>query len=357
MAGLLGESNDRTQAVGEVVERCDGNPFYAEQSARLLADTTLQAQLPDSVQAVVAARLDTLSADQRALLGDAAVVGNVFWEGALAELGERDPQDVESMLSGLLERRLIRRIRESSMESEREFAWLHAVARDVAYRRLPRAARARRHAAVAAWLEHQTGDRAGDLAEVLAYHLATAFGLAEDLHDGGLLADIGAPAVTWLRMAGDRAQSVDVATARRHYERALEIAPPEDEARPWLLFSLGEMLVLAGDYLGAAVALEKAADLFAQHGDTSGTVRSLLRLHYALAVFGLPRKRPCRAGAGPRSVPPAISRAGRCTRRLGVDPIPQNWRCTGESERHRRGSRGLRGARIRCAGVRSRDEG
>ncbi len=287
VAGLLGEPDERAQAVGEVVERCDGNPFYAEQSVRLLADTTLEASLPDSVQAVIAARLDTLPSDQKALLGDAAVVGNVFWDGALAALGERDQHDVESMLSGLLERRLVRRIRESSMEGEREFAWSHAVARDVAYRRLPRAVRARRHAAVAAWLEHQTGDRAGDLAEVLAYHLGTAFGLAEALHDDGLMAEIREPAVTWLRMAGDRAQSVDVATARRHYERALEIAPPEEAARPWLLLSLGEMLVLAGDYLGAAGLLEKAADSFTRLGEAGGTIRSLLRLHYARAVSGL----------------------------------------------------------------------
>ena len=91
VSGLLGEPDDRAKAVGEVVGRCDGNPFYAEQSARLLADSEPDASLPDSVQAVIAARLDTLPADQKALLGDAAVVGSVFWDGAVAAMGRREP--------------------------------------------------------------------------------------------------------------------------------------------------------------------------------------------------------------------------------------------------------------------------
>ena len=289
VTGLLGERDDTAQAVGEVVERCDGNPFYAEQSARLLTDTALDAALPDSVQAVIAAHLDMLPADQKALLGDAAVVGSVFWDGAVATLGQRDPQDVETILSSLLEHRLVRRIRESSMEGEREYAFAHALARDVAYKQLPRALRARRHAALAAWLEAQAGERAGDLAEVLAYHLTTALSLAEALRDEGLAVEIREPAVTWLRTAGDRAQSVDVATARRHYERALEIAADDHAARPRLLLSLGEMLVLTGDYEAAVAALEEAVALFTQQDDTSGAILSLLRLHYARAASGHPQ--------------------------------------------------------------------
>ena len=306
VTGLLGEPDDRAKAVREVVERCDGNPFYAEQSARLLTDSLLGVALPDSVHAVIAARLDTLPASQKALLGDAAVIGSAFWDGAVVAMGPRDPQELEGMLSSLLELHLIRRIRESSMDGECEFAFVHALARDVAYRQLPRAARARKHVAVAAWLEHQTGARAADLAEVLAYHLATAFALAEALQDDGLAAEIRASAVTWLRAAGDRAQSVDVATARRHYERALEIASAGDAARARLLLGLGEMLVLAGDYDAAAAVLEEAASHFTQQDDMSGTVRSLLRLHFVLAASGRPRPElVAQALALARSRPPS----------------------------------------------------
>ena len=69
--------------------RCEGNPFYAEQSAHLLTDTSLDTRLPDSVQAVIGARLDTLPADQKALISDAAAVGSVFWDGALVAMGGR----------------------------------------------------------------------------------------------------------------------------------------------------------------------------------------------------------------------------------------------------------------------------
>ena len=72
----------RAHAVGQIVEQCGGNPFYVEQSARLLADSS-RAPLPESVQAVIAARLDRLPSAQKALLGDASIVGTVFWSGAL----------------------------------------------------------------------------------------------------------------------------------------------------------------------------------------------------------------------------------------------------------------------------------
>ena len=63
--------------------RCAGNPFFAEESARLLGDQGQDAPVPASVQAVIAARLDALPAEDKAALGDAAVVGEVFWDGAV----------------------------------------------------------------------------------------------------------------------------------------------------------------------------------------------------------------------------------------------------------------------------------
>ena len=137
VAGLLGERDDSGPVIGRVVG-CDGNPFFAEQSVRLLSDTEMDSQVPESVQAVIAARLDALPLEQKALLADAAVVGSVFWDGVLTAMDSRDPRGVDGMLGGLLERKLIGRIRESSMGGEREFAFVHALAREVAYRQLPR---------------------------------------------------------------------------------------------------------------------------------------------------------------------------------------------------------------------------
>ena len=133
---------------------------------------------PDSVQALIAARLDTLEADAKSLLGDAAVVGKVFWAGAVAAMGGRDPEAVAGTLRELSRKELVRRARHSSMEGEAEYAFWHVLARDVAYQQLPRASRASRHVAAAAWFESKAEGRVEDLTDVLAYHYATALDLA-----------------------------------------------------------------------------------------------------------------------------------------------------------------------------------
>ena len=158
VAALLG---DRDAGLGaDIVSRCGGNPFFAEQSVRLVADVGHVATLPGSVQAVVAARIDALPVEDKALVGDAAVVGAVFWDGALAEISGRDPAEVERTIRDLVARQLFRRvgIPTTNLPGAHEFAFVHALARDVAYRQLPRAVRARKHMATARWLESQTGD-------------------------------------------------------------------------------------------------------------------------------------------------------------------------------------------------------
>ena len=170
---------------------------------------------------------------QKALLGDAAVVGSVFWSGALAAIGARDRDDgLEEALSGLLERRLIRRVRESSMEGEREYAFAHALARDVAYRQLPRAKRARGHKLAAEWLEGRAGKRAGDLVEILSHHYLTALELAEATGDQDLRSSLIAPLLRNLELAGKRAMVLDVVAAERYFSRAMELTLDDaEEAR------------------------------------------------------------------------------------------------------------------------------
>ena len=246
VAGLVGGPDNGSATVSRVVERCDGNPFYAEQSARLLADSALTAALPDSVQAVIAARLDTLPADQKALLADAAVVGSVFWDGAVATMGGQEPQDLESMLSGLLERQMIRRIRETSMEGDREYAFVHALARDVAYAQLPRAAKARKHAAAAAWMEARVGEEPGDLTEVLAHHYSTALELATAGDQMDLATELTGPALRCLIASGKRALRFDPRPAEGVFRKALDLAPPDHPLRPSILSGSGSEL-LSGD--------------------------------------------------------------------------------------------------------------
>ena len=159
---------------------------YAEEFVRLLADRDLGAdetELPESLQALIAARLDTLSPERKSLLQDAAVLGKVFWVGALAEIGGHDLDELELALHELARKELVRPARLSSMEGESEYSFWHLLVRDVAYAQIPRAERARRHRSAAAWIERKAGERVEDLAELLAYHYLQALELAEAAGD------------------------------------------------------------------------------------------------------------------------------------------------------------------------------
>ena len=104
-----------------LLARAGGNPLYAEEFVRLLLDRgelAGEVEVPDSVQALIAARLDTLSPERKRLLQDAAVLGKVFWAGVLAEMAGREAGEIELALHELSRKELVRRARTSSMEGE-----------------------------------------------------------------------------------------------------------------------------------------------------------------------------------------------------------------------------------------------
>ena len=167
-----------------VVSRAEGNPFFVEELLATLIDRGFLRRsngrwmleelprdfnVPDSVQAVVAARIDLLDAAEKEALQAAAVIGRVFWTGPVYELVEAAAPDF-----GVLETRdFIHRRPGSSMAGEREYAIKHALTREVAYASLPKRQRARMHASFASWLERAGGGRDEDAA-LLAHHLAEA---------------------------------------------------------------------------------------------------------------------------------------------------------------------------------------
>ena len=193
-----------------ILDRAGGNPLYAEEFVRLLKDRDLlmrtgstwelregaEVPFPDSVRALIAARLDTLTPDAKSLLADAAVIGKVFWAGAIAQMGDRDPDAVVDALRELSRKELVRPVRRSSMQGEAEYAFWHILTRDVAYNQLPRAERAARHVAAATWIEAQAPARVEDHADVLAYHYATALDLAHASGQADQAADAGRPRPT-----------------------------------------------------------------------------------------------------------------------------------------------------------------
>jgi class 3 adenylate cyclase len=276
-----------------ILERVGGNPLYAEEFVRLLADRGLEqeggplmeAALPQSVQALIAARLDTLSPERKSLLQDAAVVGKVFWAGALAEIGSRDRGELELVLHELARKEFVRPSRTSSMEGESEYSFWHLLVRDVAYGQIPRAERVRRHRSAAAWIEDKAGERVGDLAEVLAHHYLQALELAEAAGDKDQAEELMVPARRFLALAGERALGLDTMQAETRLARALELTPAEDVERPELLVDWAEAAFQAGRPREAAEGLEEALASLRARGETEATARALqLRSRVALRL-------------------------------------------------------------------------
>ena len=282
-----------TELEQRVLERAGGNPLYAEEFVRLLADRDLgadEAELPESLQALIAARLDTLSPERKNLLQDAAVLGKVFWVGALAEIGGRDPDEIELALHELARKELVRSARVSSMEGESEYSFWHLLVRDVAYGQIPRAERARRHRAAAAWIEHKAGERVEDLAEVLAHHFLQALELAKAGGDTKQADELTTPARRFLALSGERALGLDTAQAESRLARALELCPAADPERPELLLRWADAVFQAGRPREAAGALDEALDLFRARGENEGEARALILLARVSHVLGESRR-------------------------------------------------------------------
>jgi class 3 adenylate cyclase len=173
---LLGtrSSAARDDIAAYVAATAEGNPLFIEELAAVASErhAPLPESLPTTIRGIVAARLDALPQDERAVMLDAAVVGKVFWRGALSCLSE-DPGRLREVLGALEQRDLIRREHASAIEGDQQFAFKHVLIRDVAYEVLPRAERLRRHEGVARFLEQETPE-VGEAAAQLAHHWRAA---------------------------------------------------------------------------------------------------------------------------------------------------------------------------------------
>jgi class 3 adenylate cyclase/tetratricopeptide (TPR) repeat protein len=210
-----------TQTV--LVQRAGGNPLYAEEYVRMLADRGEgDLPLPETVQGIVAARLDLLGDAEKALLQDAAVLGKVFWTDALISLAKLERRELEDRLHALERKEFISRERRSAVAGEAQYAFRHVLVRDVAYGQMPRAARADGHRQAAEWIESLPLDRSEDRSEMLAHHYSNAL---EYSRSAGLESDeLVARTSAALQEAGDRAFALNAfAAAARHYSSALEL--------------------------------------------------------------------------------------------------------------------------------------
>ena len=237
-AGLVDALLDQPQLEAQTREallaRVGGNPLYAEQYARVLLERGDVIDLPEAIQGIIAARLDSLSEDEKRLLQAAAVVGEVFWLGAVEAVDGVTRWHAEELLYALERKEFVQRLRRPpSVATETEYAFSHVLIRDVAYGQIPRAARSHKHQRAAAWIEAL--GRPEDQAEMLAYHYLQALELAEAA--GTDAAVLGDSARRALRDAGDRAAALYAGdAAERFYDAALRLWPSDDPERPQLLF-------------------------------------------------------------------------------------------------------------------------
>ena len=260
------------------IRRAGGNPLFALELARATnRPGTESAPIPETLQAVIAARLDTLAPDLKVVAANASVVGEEFWSGVVAEIGGVDRETVDGRLHRLVANDVIRRRRRSAVAGEDEYEFLHVLVRDVAYGQIPRRDRIAKHQATAGWVERLAQSRPAAHAELAAHHYAEALRLAKGVGDDGV-PELQAQALAASVRAGDGARLLDVAKAAAHYGRALALMSASDPGRGDLLARLGDVTQLAGDLEEAERITRSAIDALLAVGDGSSAAAAMVTL-------------------------------------------------------------------------------
>ena len=256
VTGLLSGAELPSKLRGQIFGRAEGNPLFLEELVgRLIDEGALVpeadrwvavpgaglAVLPDTVHAVLSARLDWLPADEKRAIQEASVVGRSFWAEpvarALAQVG------VRNCLAALERKGFLTAQPSSTFAGQAEFQFRHALIRDVAYESLSRARRARAHAEVAAWMTGVAGGRAEEVAELVAHHYSAAVTGDADLawiDEPDRRDEIASRAFDALCFAGTFARRrYAVHRAVELHEQALALAP-NPAARATVLEALGD---------------------------------------------------------------------------------------------------------------------
>jgi tetratricopeptide (TPR) repeat protein len=299
IANLLGEAGVSGHAADRIAEAAEGNPLFVEEMLRkLIDDGSLQREggtwtatrdlsevsIPQTISALLAARLDQLEPRERAVIQRASVVGKTFWWGAVSELSPEDERaQVGTHLQTLLRKELVRPDR-SRFAGEDAFRFSHILIRDAAYESMPKRSRAELHERFAGWLEDAAGDRVAEFEEIVGYHLEHAYRYRAEL---GPVDDAGralaGAAAERLAAAGRRALAHwDIAATDNLLSRAIALLPPDDPERIELLRNLGVALGQS-DLLRADEVLVEAMESARAAGDDrlearAGVRRVFLRL-------------------------------------------------------------------------------
>jgi len=270
----------------QILERAEGNPFFLEEILRHLidegaivreldrwkaTDELVRVELPDTVQAVLAARIDLLESRDKRALQQASVVGRVFWSGAVAAL-VGDLEGLDPALRRLEERELVAAHAVSSLVGQEELSFRHILTRDVAYETLPRRERPSAHARTAAWIEERTADRRPEFVGLLAHHYGEAYRGArlDRAFDADELEVLRLRAFDALLEGSQVAlRGAGYAAARALAESALDLAlAPAERATALEALGHGHSHAALGD--GAWRCYAEAVDTLVESGSADG---------------------------------------------------------------------------------------
>jgi class 3 adenylate cyclase/tetratricopeptide (TPR) repeat protein len=296
LEGLVPGLPDELRAT--IRDRADGVPLYAVETVRMLLDRGLlepdgdgyrvtgsldALEVPETLHALIAARLDGLEPPERRVLEDAAVLGKTFTQRGLAAISGNGEIDLEPLLASLVRKELLTVQTDPRSPERGQYGFLQALVQRVAYETLARRERKARHLAAAEYLEREAGIDPDEIAEVIAAHYLDAYAADRDADDADV---VKAQALQWLRRAGERAAALAAPEdARRAFDRAAELADGDAE-RARLLERAGEMAATANDATASADRLTEARGLFEKAGMPHDAARAAAGLSFALWRLG-----------------------------------------------------------------------
>jgi class 3 adenylate cyclase/tetratricopeptide (TPR) repeat protein len=301
VGNLLGEWSGPEEVGRQIVNGAGGNPLFIEEMLRMLVDDGALTRedgrwvaredlsrvgAPETVHAVIAARLDRLDPAVRDVLQRASVVGEVFWWGAVADLStEAEATDVGRSLQTLVRKDLIRPD-PSTFAGEDAFRFGHLLIRDVAYDSLPKKIRADLHARFASWIERRSGERVMEYEEIVGYHAERAHRYLAELgpvdERGAALAAIAAER---LASAGVRSfDRGDIPSAANLLSRAVALLPAQEPRQLELLQPLAISLADMGRFDEADAVFQQAIDGGRAIGDRRIELRAATRYRFTWMI-------------------------------------------------------------------------
>jgi tetratricopeptide (TPR) repeat protein len=293
IANLLGSVGFPADVQARITDAAEGNPLFVEEMLRKLIDERLlerdnghwsargdlsEVAVPDTINALLSARLDQLELEERAVIQRASIVGKIFWWGAVTELSPEDDRPrVGSHLQTLLRKELVHPDR-SGFAGDDAFRFSHILVRDAAYGSMPKRSRADLHQRFAGWLERKAGDRIAEFEEIVGYHLEHAYRYEAEL---GPVDDearaVAEAAAERLAAAGRRAlANWDLSATENLLSRAVDLLPRNDPRRLDLLRDLG-MALGQSDIPRAEAVLTEAVEGARAVGDPLLAARAGVR--------------------------------------------------------------------------------